>query len=81
MINIIKNLLYNLNIIKINHYCRPFVYVNDTTNKIKLIWIDDIITIRCYKKELIDKISKIEDEKYFNKYPFRVRWWRYNKLK
>ena len=81
-----KKLLYNLNIIKINHYYRPFVYIgnnlkptNNITNKIK--WIDDVITIKCYKKELADKISKIEDEKYFNKYPFRVRWWKYDKLK
>ena len=81
-----KKLLYNLNIIRINHYYRPFVYIsnnlkptNNITNKIK--WIDDVITIKCYKKELVDKISKIEDEKYFNKYPFRVRWWEYDKLK
>ena len=82
----LKKLLYNLNIIKINHYYRPFVYIGNSlkpttniTNKIK--WIDDVITIKCYKKELVYKLSKIEDEKYFNKYPFCVKWWKYDKLK
>jgi hypothetical protein len=81
-----KELLYNLNIIKKEHYFRPFVYIgnslkptNHITDKIK--WLDDVITIKCYKKELVDKISKIEDEKYFVKYPFFVRWWKYDKLK
>ena len=80
-----KKLLYNLNLIKINHYYRPFVYIGNSlkptgfiTDKIK--WIDDVITIKCYKKELINKLCKIEDEKYFNKYRFCVKWHKYDKL-
>ena len=78
----IKEFLYNHNIIKKEHRVRPFVYIGNSlkptiniTNKIK--WIDDIITIKCYKKELVDKLSKIEDEKYFDKYSFCIKWWIY----
>ena len=51
-----RKLLYNLNIIKKEHWVHPFVYIDNSlkptwhmTDKIK--WIDKEICIKCRKKD------------------------------
>lgn len=65
-----KKLLYNLNIIKKEHWVRPFVYIGNSlkptwhmTDKIK--WIDKNICIKCKKKDFADKLYDLQ-EKYEN---------------
>lgn len=65
-----RKLLYNLNIIKKEHWIQPFVYIGNSlkptcniTDKIK--WIDNEICIKCRKKDYLDKLSDLK-EKYEN---------------
>lgn len=66
----IKKLLYNLNLIKKDHYVQPFIYLNrhnkaskDITDKIK--WFEETV-ITCKKKELNNNIKKLIKNKYNN---------------
>ena len=63
----IKKLLYNLNIIKKNHFVQPFVYIGNSlkptwhmTDKIK--WLDKPICIKCKKKDYLDKLRELEEK-------------------
>lgn len=63
----IKKLLYNLNIIKKNHFVQPFVYIGNSlkptyhiTDKIK--WIDKEICIKCKKKNYLNELRKLEEK-------------------
>ncbi len=65
-----KKLLYNLNIIKKEHWVQPFVYIDNKlkptyniTNKIR--WLDKEICIKCKKKDYLDRLRDLE-EKYEN---------------
>ena len=62
-----RKLLYNLNIIKKEHWVQPFVYIGNSlkptrniTDKIK--WIDKEICIKCKKKDYINRLLDLEEK-------------------
>lgn len=70
----LKKLLYNLNIIKKEHWVQPFVYIG--IDKIK--WIDKEICIKCKKKDYLDRLHDLEEkyEKIDNgKYKGRINFY------
>lgn len=78
-----RKLLYNLNIIKKEHWVQPFVYIDKNskpTRKItdKVKWIGEETYIKCKKKDYLNKLHELK-EKYENiddgKYKGRINFY------
>ena len=75
-----KKILYNLNLIKKEHYFSPFIFIdnngnptNEMTSVIK--WIDKDIVIKCKKKDIDSVLKRKAENFYQNKYKVTINWY------